>query len=326
MSGGYTVRQFLLGSVRRLNTNTSKILNKMPETAARVLSIQSHVVSGYVGNKSAVFPMQLLGIEVDFINSVQFSNHTGYKAFKGQILTENDLTDLVDGLSANDIDVYSHLLTGYIGSESFLKNIIKVVEHLKRKNPDLVYVCDPVMGDNGELYVPKELVPIYKDSVVKLADIITPNLLELQLLTDIDVKSVEDVWKAIDILHNRGVKNVIVSSVEIPKRPNFLNVYASSSKGENKEKYCLEIPKLPITFTGSGDLFAALILSWMHISNSNLKQSLENTIASLHAVLRRTLDATQGKPLTAFNTELKLLQSKRDIEEPIVNFKATRVL
>ncbi|CAG9838123.1 unnamed protein product [Diabrotica balteata] len=207
----------------------------MPETSARVLSIQSHVVSGYVGNKSAVFPMQLLGIEVDFINSVQFSNHTGYKAFKGQILTENDLTDLVDGLSANDIDVYSHLLTGYIGSESFLKNIIKVVQHLKQKNPGLVY-------------------------------------------------------------------------------------------GENKEKYCLEIPKLPIAFTGSGDLFAALILSWMHISNSNLKQSLENTIASLHAVLKRTLEATQGKPLTAFNTELKLLQSKRDIEEPIVSFKATRVL
>ncbi|CAH1967132.1 unnamed protein product [Acanthoscelides obtectus] len=105
----------------------------------RVLSIQSHVVSGYVGNKSAVFPMQLLGLEVDFINSVQFCTHTGYKKLTGQVLTEKDLRDLMDGLIENEIDLYSYLLTGYIGAASFLQEVAEVVKHLKTKNPKLIY-------------------------------------------------------------------------------------------------------------------------------------------------------------------------------------------
>lgn len=297
----------------------------MSEQTARVLSIQSHVVSGYVGNKSAVFPMQLLGIEVDFINSVQFSNHTGYKVFKGQILTEKDLSDLIDGLTANDLDIYTHLLTGYIGSKSFLNQILAVVECLRKKNPNLIYVCDPVMGDNGRLYVPKELVPIYKESVAKLANIITPNLFELQLLTDVTINTKEDIWQAVKILHNKGVETVVISSVDIPELPGVLCVFASSNKGGKDERYCMEIKKIPMSFTGSGDLFAALILSWMHKSNNDLKQSLENTIASLHAILERTFESCKGLEQNARNKELKLLQSKLDIEQPNVIVKANVV-
>ncbi|XP_056638625.1 uncharacterized protein LOC130446402 [Diorhabda sublineata] len=297
----------------------------MSQETARVLSIQSHVVSGYVGNKSAVFPMQLLGIEVDFINSVQFSNHTGYKMFKGQILTENDLSDLIDGLNANDLDVYTHLLTGYIGSKSFLHQILNVVENLRKKNPNLIYVCDPVMGDNGRLYVPKELVPIYRDSVVKLANIITPNLFELQLLTDVKINNKQDIWEAVTILHSKGVETVVISSVEIPELPGFLCVFASRNTGGKDERYCMEIKKIPMSFTGSGDLFAALILSWMHKSNNDLKESLENTIASLHAILERTFESCKGLERNARNKELKLLQSKLDIEQPKIIFKANIV-
>lgn len=105
----------------------------------RVLSIQSHVVSGYVGNKSATFPLQVLGFEVDTINSVQFSNHTGYGYWKGQVLKEEDLDELYDGLERNGLNYYTHLLTGYARSASFLTGIAKHIKKLKEINPHIVY-------------------------------------------------------------------------------------------------------------------------------------------------------------------------------------------
>ena len=113
----------------------------MSDSTRRVLSIQSHVVSGYVGNKSAAFPLQLLGFEVDTINSVQFSNHTGYSAgVRGQVLDDTQLQELIDGLEANQINHYSHIINGYIGSRSFLTRLASVVSHLKTVNPDLVMI------------------------------------------------------------------------------------------------------------------------------------------------------------------------------------------
>ncbi|KAK2570794.1 Pyridoxal kinase [Acropora cervicornis] len=118
----------------------------------RVLSIQSHVVSGYVGNDSATFPLQVLGFEVDTINSVQLSNHTGYEHIKGQVLDAKELKVLFEGLKLNNIHFYSHLLT----------------------------VCDPVMGDAGQFYVPEELMPVYRDQILPQVDIITPNQFEAE--------------------------------------------------------------------------------------------------------------------------------------------------
>ncbi|XP_044269555.1 pyridoxal kinase [Tribolium madens] len=282
----------------------------------RVLSIQSHVVSGYVGNKSATFPLQLLGFEVDFINSVQFCNHTGYKKVAGQVLTEKDLDDLALGLQANNLDFYSHLLTGYIGAESFLKRICALVKHLKSVNPSLTYVCDPVMGDNGRMYVPADLLPIYKNSILPLADIITPNQFEVELLTDMKINNVEDAWKAVDFLHNKGPKIVVVSSTELGNDQNLL-VLASKKVGSSSEKVTIKVPKLSGSFTGTGDLFAALFLAWMHKSGNNLKESLEKTVSTLQAVLKRTIECAKGE-VTSRAKELKLIQSKKDIESPTI--------
>ena len=145
---------------------------------ARVLSIQSHVVHGYVGNKSAVFPLQLLGVEVDPVNSVQFCNHTGYAAgVRGDVLQGDQLRALVDGLGANGLLAgYTHLLTGYIGSPSFLRAVVDALVAMRAANaPEAVaYFCDPVLGDGGKLYVPEALVEIYRDDVVPLATVRTP--------------------------------------------------------------------------------------------------------------------------------------------------------
>eukprot|EP00850_Spirogloea_muscicola_P012385 SM000079S22503 [mRNA] locus=s79:550062:551716:- [translate_table: standard] len=154
----------------------------LPE-AGRVLSIQSHTVQGYVGNKAAVFPLQLLGFDVDPINSVQFSNHTGYPTWRGDVLNGEQLWSLIEGLEANNLLYYTHLLTGYIGSLSFLETVLRVLQKLRQINPDLTYVCDPVMGDNGKLYIRPELVPIYREKVAPLASLLTPNQFEAEQLT-----------------------------------------------------------------------------------------------------------------------------------------------
>ncbi|KAF5288986.1 hypothetical protein FQA39_LY03865 [Lamprigera yunnana] len=281
----------------------------------RVLSIQSHVVSGYVGNKSATFPLQLHGFDVDAINSVQFSNHTGYKVFKGQILSNKDLDDLLNGLEANNLCQYTHLLTGYIGSPLFLNRIVSLVEGLKNANPNLIYVCDPVMGDNGKMYVPKELLPIYKN-LVSLADIITPNQYELELLTGINIKSVEDAWSAVDSLHQRGCKTVVLSSTELGNDEILLGL-ASKKTGTEQAAVTINIPRVPARFTGTGDLFAACFLAWMHKTDNNLKETLEKTINTIQAVIKRTWAYANDHGICPRNLELKLVQSKSDIENPI---------
>ncbi|KAH0448676.1 hypothetical protein IEQ34_022476 [Dendrobium chrysotoxum] len=176
----------------------------LPSKTGRVLSIQSHTVQGYVGNKSAVLPLQLLGYDVDPINSVQFSNHTGYPTFRGQVLDGQQLWDLVEGLAANNLLYYSHLLTGYIGSVSFLDAVLGVVEKLRLINPELLYVCDPVMGDEGKLYVPEELVSVYREKVVPVASMLTPNQFEIEKLTGSRILSEKDSLEACNKLHAAG--------------------------------------------------------------------------------------------------------------------------
>merc|ERR1719186_1110455 len=172
----------------------------MSSSAHRLLSIQSHVVSGYVGNKSATFPLQLLGFEVDTINSVQFSNHTGYpEGVRGQVLDDTQLQELVDGLDANNINHYSHVINGYIGSKSFLTKLGEVVKHLKSVNPNLIYVCDPVMGDTGPgLYVPKELLPVYQDVILPLVDVAIPNQFEAELITGQTITNEKEALAVLD--------------------------------------------------------------------------------------------------------------------------------
>ncbi|CAH1391227.1 unnamed protein product [Nezara viridula] len=178
------------------------------------------------------------------------------------------------------------------------------------------------MGDNGKMYVPESLLPIYRDTIIPLADIITPNQYELELLTGKQIKNVDDAWAAIDSFHEKGCKHVVVSSSELGDEKNLV-AFASSIKGGKKTKVTVNIPKLNSNFTGTGDLFAALLLAWMHKTDNDLIQSLENTIGTLQAVLKKTLshalELSKGSPPTPEQLELRLIQSKNDIENPEPN-------
>lgn len=301
----------------------------------RVLSIQSHVVSGYVGNKSATFPLQIHGFDVDTINSVQLSNHTGYKHCKGQILNSTELQELYEGLQLNGINHYSHLLTGYVGSDSFLDEVLNVLLDLRKTNPGLIFVCDPVMGDNGKFYVPETLLPIYRDKLIPLADIITPNQFEAELLSGIKINSEKDAFKAMDILHSKGTKAIVITSSELGSKDTLVALGSSlndSSSGDG-ERSCIkmEIPKLSeIIFTGTGDLFASLLLVWMQKHPGNLQLACEKTMSTVQAVLRRTIAAAeelagQGNKPNSAQTELRLIKSVNDILNPKLDYTAKLV-
>ena len=137
----------------------------------------------------------------------QFSNHTGYdQGVRGQVLGDKQLAELVEGLKINQIDTYSHLINGYIGSDNFLKQLKETVMHLKSKNPDLIYVCDPVMGDTGPgWYVPQSLLPIYKDEILPLADVCVPNQFEAELLSGCSISNETEALEAMKVLHEKGI-------------------------------------------------------------------------------------------------------------------------
>ncbi|XP_036426364.1 pyridoxal kinase-like [Colossoma macropomum] len=300
----------------------------------RVLSIQSHVVRGYVGNKSATFPLQVLGFEVDSINSVQFSNHTGYEHWKGQVLTADELHVLYEGIKLNKLNHYDYVLTGYSRDVSFLEMVVDMVEELKGANPSLVYVCDPVMGDNGAMYVPEALLPVYKEKVVPVADIITPNQFEAELLTGRKIGTEKDAVEVMDLLHGMGPDTVVITSSDLlsPLGDQYLvalgsqiTVKADGTKG--KQRIRMDIPRVDAVFVGTGDLFAAMLLAWTHHHPNNLKAACEKTVSVMQHVIKRTINyakevAGPDRRPSPAQLELRMVQSKGDIEDPTITVEA----
>lgn len=300
----------------------------------RVLSVQSHVVRGYVGNKSASFPLQVLGFEVDTINSVQFSNHTGYEHWKGQVLTADELHVLYEGIKLNNVNQYDYVLTGYTRDDSFLDTVVDIVQELKRANPSLVYVCDPVLGDNGAMYVPENLLPIYRNKVVPAADIITPNQFEAELLTGRNISSEKDAVEVMNLLHSMGPDTVVITSSDLPSPLGDQYLVALGSQKRVSadgtmvtQQIRMDIPRVDAVFVGTGDLFAAMLLAWTHLHPNDLKMAYEKTVSVLHHVIKRTITFAKEvagpnrKPSPA-QLELRMVQSKADIEDPAIVLNA----
>ena len=294
----------------------------------RVLSIQSHVVSGYVGNKAATFPLQVLGYDVDTVNSVQLSNHTGYQHIRGQVLQSDELRVLFEGLKLNSIHKYSHLLTGYCGSESFLREILNVFKQMKEANPGLIYVCDPVLGDHGKYYVPELLLPIYRDELLPNSNIITPNQFEAELLTGIKINSESDAIDAISWLHQKGPKTVVLTSCSFGQADKLILLAADKEKPN--EYIRMEIPKLNGIFTGSGDLFTSMFLAW-YDRFGDVETACEYTMSALQQILTKTLShannlASSGNTPTVEQIELQLVPSLDVIRTPKDLIKAEVIL
>src|SRR5436190_16062584 len=197
-----------------------------------ILSIQSWVAYGHVGNAAAVFPMQRLGHEVWAVNTVQFSNHPGYGAFRGQVFSADAVREAVAGIGDRGLlPSCDAVLSGYLGDAAIGEVVLDAAQRVKAANPNALYCCDPVIGDAGPgVYVREGIPEFMRTRAVPAADIVTPNLFELQLLAGQQGEPMRDIRAAIDAVHALGPRIVLVTSVTADDTPaDFVDLLASAS-------------------------------------------------------------------------------------------------
>eukprot|EP01096_Ripella_sp_DP13-Kostka_P012133 TRINITY_DN49_c2_g1_i1.p2 TRINITY_DN49_c2_g1~~TRINITY_DN49_c2_g1_i1.p2 ORF type:complete len:346 (-),score=135.36 TRINITY_DN49_c2_g1_i1:39-1007(-) len=310
------------------------------QRASRILSIQSHVVAGYVGNKSAIFPLQLLGFDVDSVNTVHFSNHTGYRqGWEGERLSAEQFKKIIDGLRRNGLLRQEVILAGYCGNAEVLVEIGDLVRDHRQKGEQLFFVCDPVMGDNGKLYVGLPIVDQYRDNLVPIADLITPNQFELETLTQRTIKSLDEAAEACDVIHDKGVETVIVTSLFLEEGVNML-LGSFRQRGQDKtERFLIRHPQIECYFIGTGDLFSAILVGYIFqaapkqpagqplvaLNASIIQSACEKGVGCVHNVLTKTKvwQSTHQHLLGEFpDGELRLVHCRDDIEHPTILFPA----
>jgi len=294
-----------------------------------ILSIQSHVVYGYAGNTAAVFPMQRLGREVWAVNTVEFSNHTGYGSWRGKVLGGELAEELVTGLEERGaLTRCEAVLSGYLGDAAVGRAITYAVQRVRAAAPKALYCCDPVMGDVGRgFYVKPDIPDIFRNELVPLADIITPNQFELETLTGIDTKNIDDARRAIDLIHTKGPGIVLVTSYREGESNGQIRMLASDKSG----MYSISTPELPIGtgMAGSGDLTASVFLSrYLETTTAkggDVKKALELCTASIFGILEASWQSYTGDNITARPMELRIIQAQKELDSPSHFFEAYRL-
>jgi pyridoxine kinase len=260
-----------------------------------LLSIQSHVAYGHVGNSAAVFALQRLGCEVWPVHTVQFSNHTGYGDWTGEVFAADKIAAVVDGIAARGVfGTCDGVLSGYVGSVATGDAILAAVAKVKATNLNAAYCCDPVIGNRarGE-FVRPGITEFMRERAVPAAQIVTPNHFELDRLTGRETASLADILAAIAAIHARGPRAVLVTSVRSNETPDgMLDVIASDSGG----RYLVRTPRLATPANGAGDLVAALFF-FHYLRGGGAAAALAGATASVYGLLRRTLAAGTSEML-----------------------------
>jgi pyridoxine kinase len=284
----------------------------------RILSLQSHVAYGHVGNSAAVFPLQRLGHEVWPVHTVLFSNHTGYGAWRGPVIPGQDVHEVVLGMEERgalaEVDL---VISGYQGSPEIAEVVLDAVARVKAANPAAAYSCDPVMGNAvSGCFVNPEIPPLIRDRVVPQADVITPNQFELGFLIERELgerPTLEEVLDAADVARTTGPDTVLVTSVLHARQPpETIEVLAVTGDGA----WSVRTPRLAMKANGSGDVTAALFAAQLR-ETGDPAVALERTASSVFDLLVNTLDAG--------SRELLLIESQAAYAEPRLQFRAERV-
>ncbi|GAA1393440.1 pyridoxal kinase [Luteococcus peritonei] len=280
-----------------------------------ILSVQSHVAYGHVGNSAAVFPLQRVGVEVWPVHTVTFSNHTGYGAWRGPVLPADQVREVVQGIDDRGfLGQADALLTGYQGDARMGEVILDTLALLRRRNPRAIYCCDPVMGDTATGFYCLPGIPEFlRDQVVPQADVLTPNLFELDFLTGRSPASLAEVVEAAQQLRRRGPGTVMVTSVTTPDLPDdVLRMVVVDQAGA----WQVETPLIEGYFTGTGDLTAAMFLAGL-LRGESAAQAMAQTASVVYSVLRATADLGRS--------ELALVEAQQELVTPSHRFSATQI-
>jgi pyridoxine kinase len=286
----------------------------------QILSIQSAVSYGFAGNSAAVFPLRRAGVDVWPVYTVNFSNHTGYGAWRGIHIAPQDVTDIVTGIDERGaLATVNAVLSGYQGSADMGEAILAAVDLVKSRNPEAIYCADPVFGDVGRgVYALPGIPEMMRDLVTPKADIMAPNLFELEFITGQHTENLNDVVASANALREMGPNTVLVTSAqELGERLDLVRMIAVDDSGCWK----VETPLIDRTFAGSGfvgsgDLTAAMFLSGV-LKGQTLAETLGNTASIVYSVLKIT-DEVGG-------IELALVQAQDSIVDPVYTFTAEQI-
>ena len=280
-----------------------------------ILSIQSHVAYGHVGNSAAVFPLQRMSVEVWPIHTVQFSNHAGYDDCQGRVFDAGLIREVVSGIEKRGVlGECDGVLSGYMGGADIGEAILDAVATIRRANPAVRYCCDPVIGDVGRGVFVHEGVPEFiKENAVPVANIITPNQFELDYLTGRKSKTLADVLAAIKTVHALGPEAVLVTSLHIDDTSDdSVDLIASDKTG----RFRLRTPRLPVAANGAGDAIAALFFAH-YMRGGKIDEALSNAASAIFGVLSKT--AEMGA------SEIQLVAAQQEIVEPSRVFMAEQL-
>ena len=288
-----------------------------------VISIQSQVAYGHVGNSAAVFPMQMHGIDVIAVPTTLLSNRPGYPTIRGRVLDAQLVADLLLGVEERGaLDTCRMILSGYLGSPEIAAVVADFVQRAKARNPALLYCCDPVLGDRDRgLFVQADIPPLVRDRLCRLADIITPNHFEFEWLCGAKATTTDQAIAQAQALLARGPSTIVVTSAELADVPHgqieTLAVERSKERFEELSKaWRVRTPKLPISPSGTGDLFAALFVA-ARVHGSDTPDALGHAASAIFAVLERT--AISG------TEEMRIVECAELLTQPKRRFDAIAV-
>lgn len=274
-----------------------------------ILSIQSHVAYGYVGNCAAVFPLQRLGVDVWPVLTVNYSNSTVYGSWRGPVIPADQVLEVVRGVDDRGaLAGVDAVLSGFQGSAAISAAIVEAVQLVKERNPRALYCCDPVMGDVGRgFYAAPGIPEVIRDHVVPVADVMTPNLFELGYLTGTTIDSLDAAVASARLLIERGPSVVLVTSA-VPENAHRMRMLAVG----RDDAWQAETPLIDRAFTGSGDLTTAVFLA--NLLTGPVPDALSATASVVHSVLQRTTEIGQR--------ELALVAAQDELVNPSHRFEA----
>lgn len=282
-----------------------------------ILSVQSHVAYGRVGNRAAVFPLELLGFDVWPVNTVQFSNHTGYPGWRGEVFSHRHIEQVWMGI--RDLGVLGEceaVLSGYLGDASLGHVILEAAAAVKAARPDALYCCDPVLGDyEGGLYVREGISDFMRSHALPVADIVTPNQFEAEILSGVKIGCPDDARRAAAFIHERGPRIVLVTSFEASgAREDEISLFLS----DGGRSFLITTPRIafPVAPNGAGDLSAALFLGH-YLRTRDAAVSLALMANTVFSVLERTR--------TEESRELRLVSSADAIRNPLPRYEVKAI-
>ena len=276
-----------------------------------VLSIQSHVAYGHVGNSSAVFALQRLGVEVWPVHTVQFSNHTGYGAWRGRIFDGESVDEVVEGIADRGVlGRCDAVLSGYLGSADVGHAVVGAVARVREASPDAVYCCDPVIGDVGRgVFVRPGILELLRDVAVPVADVVTPNHFELDALSGIQTRSLSSVKDAVAAVQALGPRTVLTTSLVAEDTPEDAVDLLASAEGRH---FRVRTPRLGVSVNGAGDAIAALFLAHL-LRTGSAAEALSGAAASVYGLLART-DAAGSREILLVEAQEELVAPTRVFE------------